>query len=546
MKYEILDTDALGRIGRLEYKEKQIITPNLIPVVHPYDNILKPSEIQNIGFNSVFTNAYILYQNREERQKAIEKGLNDYLNFNGLIATDSGAFQQYMYNKEDIKITPLEIEKFQENIGSNFPVILDIPVQPNDNYIQAKEKIELSIKRAKSNILRREKECCWMGPIHGGKFSDLLMKSSREMNKLDFGIYAIGGLVKYFLDYRFPEIIKILLTVKRNIIPSKPLHMFGLGLPQFFSIAVACGCDLMDSAAYILYAKEQRYFTLTTGTKNLEELKEFPCNCPICSKYTPKEIRQFENKKKIKLLALHNLYISISELKTIRQAIRDGNLWELIEERILAHPNLTDSLKNIIRNLDFIEIYEKIYKKHGRFFNSFQSYYRPIIVRYKQRLNNHYRIPKGVRFLIIIPELDLKGINSPSIKSWLDQIKNNKRIPREDIHIAFYSDFFGLIPFELSQTFPMGQYESINSKLLEYQTKSLPSTEIINSIISSSTEYEKIAFLTPKYFTNQYYEEEKFDNPYYKKIFERLKSKNNIPIRAFNTINEIINYFNQE
>ncbi|MFO7795984.1 MAG: tRNA guanosine(15) transglycosylase TgtA [Promethearchaeati archaeon] len=545
MKYEIFDTDALGRIGELEYKKKKLITPNLIPVVHPYDNILKPAEIQHIGFNCIFTNAYILYQNREERQKVLKQGLNEYLNFNGLIATDSGAFQQYMYNKEDINITPLEIEKFQEDIGSNFPVILDIPVQPNDNYIQAKEKIELSIERAKLNILRREKECCWMGPIHGGKYSDLLMKSSREMNKLDFEIYAIGGLVKYFLDYRFPEIINILLTVKRNITPSKPLHMFGLGLPQFFSIAVACGCDLMDSAAYILYAKEQRYFTLTTGTKNLDELKEFPCNCPICSKYTPKEIRQMENKKKIKLLALHNLYISISELKVVRQAIRDGNLWELIEERILAHPNLANSLKNIIRNLEFMEIYEKIYKKHGRFFNSFQSYYRPIIVRYKQRLNNRYRIPKGVKFLLIIPELDLKGINSPSINCWLDQIKNNEKIPREDIHIAFYSDFFGLIPLELSQTYPMGQYESINSKLLEYQTKFLPSSEIISLIINSSTEYEKIAFLTPKYFTNQYHEEEKFENPYYKKIFESLRSKNKIPISAFNTINEIINYFNQ-
>ncbi|GAH57138.1 unnamed protein product, partial [marine sediment metagenome] len=29
-------------------------------------------------------------------------------------------------------------------------------------------------------------------------------------------------------------------------------HMFGLGLPQYFSLAVACGCDLMDSRLYIL------------------------------------------------------------------------------------------------------------------------------------------------------------------------------------------------------------------------------------------------------------------------------------------------------
>ena len=198
MDYEILDNDALGRIGRLRNNNKELITPNLLPVIHPYNNLIEPSEIKRIGFNCIFTNAYILYKNEKLRNEALEKGLHQYLNYDGLIATDSGAFQQYMYNHENIQISSNDIEKFQENIGSNFPVILDLPVQPEDDFMVAKKKVNISLLRANDNIKRRTKECSWIGPIHGSEFSELLEKSTLEMSKLNFGIYAIGGLVKYF------------------------------------------------------------------------------------------------------------------------------------------------------------------------------------------------------------------------------------------------------------------------------------------------------------------------------------------------------------
>jgi len=144
-----------------------------------------------------------------------------------------------MYNDNKIEIKPEEIENFQERIASDFPVILDLPVQLEDTFEVAESKVLKTIKRAKENISRRENQnCYWIGPIHGGKFPDLLKKSSIEMSKLDFGIYAIGGLVKAFLQYQFELTLNMLLTVKKSIIPNKPLHMFGLGLPQFFSLAV--------------------------------------------------------------------------------------------------------------------------------------------------------------------------------------------------------------------------------------------------------------------------------------------------------------------
>ncbi|MBD3211106.1 MAG: tRNA guanosine(15) transglycosylase TgtA [Candidatus Lokiarchaeota archaeon] len=545
MEYELIDSEALGRIGKLNYKDYEVITPNLIPVVHPYDNIVKPALIKEIGFNCIFTNSYIIYQDEGKREKVLDRGLNDYLGFKGLIATDSGAFQQYMYNDKDIHITAEEIEKFQEDIGSDFPVILDIPVQPGDSFNQAQRKMETSLDRAKSNFQRRTKECCWIGPIHGAKYPELLEISSKEMSKLDFGIYAIGGLVKFFLDYRFDEVLKILLTVKRHIISNKPLHMFGLGLPQFFSLAVACGCDLMDSAAYILYAKENRYFTTSTGTKLLDDLKEFPCNCPICSKYTPDEVRRCDYSEKTRLLAMHNLYLSYTELKNIRQAIYDGNLWELIEQRVRSHPKLYECLSVIDKNLALFEKYEKIYKTHGRLFASIESIQRPIFMRYKKRIKSCYRIPKDVKYLIFLPELDIKGNNSPSIIKWLKDI-NNSTIQREKLHILFFSKFFGVIPIELIETYPMGQHEAISLSLIDKEEYIDEYIHIFIAIINTHKTSKKIAFLNPDTFINQFGEEEKFKDPLYERIFEALSSKYKIPVEEFRRINNIIDFFEKE
>ena len=194
MKWEISDFDALGRIGKLTINDKYMITPNLFPVVHPYKNIISTSELKEIGAQSVFTNAYIIYQNHDLREKVLKEGVHQHLKFDGVVATDSGAFQKYFYNKTHLEINAVDIEKFQEEIGSDFLVILDEPVQPDDDYKTTKIKIDTTIQRAKDNITRRKRPSSyWFGPIHGVKYPDLLKTCTLEMSKLDFGVYAIGG-----------------------------------------------------------------------------------------------------------------------------------------------------------------------------------------------------------------------------------------------------------------------------------------------------------------------------------------------------------------
>ena len=151
MNYEIIDVDALGRIGKLRVNNKELITPNLFPVVHPFKNLISTTDFKKIGAECLFTNSYIIYQNENLKKDILNQGIHNYLNFNGIIATDSGAFQQYMYNNNRIDIDAAEIERFQEKINSDFTVILDVPVQLDDDYLTAKEKVKTTIERAKDN-----------------------------------------------------------------------------------------------------------------------------------------------------------------------------------------------------------------------------------------------------------------------------------------------------------------------------------------------------------------------------------------------------------
>ncbi|MFX1389651.1 MAG: tRNA guanosine(15) transglycosylase TgtA [Promethearchaeota archaeon] len=548
MKWEVSDFDALGRIGKLTIKDKQMITPNLFPVVHPYKNILSTSDLKKLGAQCVFTNAYIIYKNENLRDEILKNGLHSHLNYDGIVATDSGAFQKYIYDKENLEIQPEDIEKFQEDIGTDFAVILDEPVQPDDDYETAKEKVDITIQRARDNLKRRIKDKChWFGPIHGANFDDLLKTSIIEMNKLDFDVYAIGGLVKSLLNYRFDLVIKILLNVKTNLVWNKPIHMFGLGLPQFFSLAVACGCDLMDSAAYILFAKENRYFTLSTGTRKLEELEEFPCHCPICCEYQPKEVLNFDEKIRTELIAKHNLYISFSELRTIRQAIKEGNLWELVEQRIRNHPSLAQASTVIKDYLPLFEKHEKLYKTHGRLYSTPESSQRPLIYRYESKLKNNYRVPEDVKFLIILPELDVKGEQSPSIRSYLELIDNNSIIPRTLIHIVLLSDFYGIIPLELSSTFPLGQYESVDLLKENVEIYENLYQKVESFFKNYSYHYLKCGILIPEDFTNQFNEIVQFSK---KKILrnlaEKLKTNFELEIESFDELDSLINFFKSD
>jgi 7-cyano-7-deazaguanine tRNA-ribosyltransferase len=259
--------------------------------------------------------------------------------------TDSGAYQILVYG--DVEVTPREIVEYQENIGSDIATILDIPTGWKVSEGCARQTVDETVKRAKEFFtFKTRQDILWVGPVQGGKYLDLVAKSAREMGKLPFQIHALGSPTEIMERYRFDTLADMIMTAKMHLPTEKPLHLFGAGHPFMFALAVSLGCDFFDSAAYSLYAKEGRYMT-ETGTFRLNELDYFPCACPKCVRATPKQVMELPPKEAQMFLAEHNLHTCAAELKRIKQAIRDGRLWEHLEMRAHGHPALFQAVKKL-------------------------------------------------------------------------------------------------------------------------------------------------------------------------------------------------------
>ncbi|MDY7081830.1 MAG: tRNA-guanine transglycosylase, partial [Halobacteria archaeon] len=167
-------------------------------------------------------------------------------------------------------------------------------------------------------------------------------------------------------------------AAKKGLGSDAPVHLFGAGHPMVFALAALVGCDLFDSAAYALYAKDGRYLT-PRGTKHVGELHELPCGCEICANHSPGELRD-----EFDLLAKHNLDVSLAEMRRVRQAIAEGNLYELVEQRCRSHPRLLDGLERLKRHVETLEKYDPASK--GTFFY-LGTAKRPEVLRHHERLD---------------------------------------------------------------------------------------------------------------------------------------------------------------
>lgn len=365
--FEIKDRDLAGRIAKLKTGHGTIETPTILPVVNPNKLTIAPNELAKYGAEALITNSYILW--KDFAQEALDQGVHNLLNFNGPIMTDSGAFQLMQYG--DIDVSNRDIIRFQEKIGVDMGVILDIPVSSQEKKDMARGVTE-TIKRAKeAQKHTRKSDVLWCGPVQGGVHLDLVRKSAKAMGKLDFAIHPIGSVVPLLVRYRFAPHMDIIRTAKEILPSNRPVHLFGAGHPMFFSFAVALGVDLFDSAAYSLYAQEGRYIT-QTGTEHIEELDYFPCSCPICSKYSPQQVR--ESPSRAKLLAEHNLYVTFEEIRTIKQAIREKTLWELLEIRARSHPSLVECMDRLIKDPDYFSKQDPLTKKHFFYLSDYSKH----------------------------------------------------------------------------------------------------------------------------------------------------------------------------
>ncbi|MEM2329535.1 MAG: tRNA guanosine(15) transglycosylase TgtA, partial [Candidatus Jordarchaeales archaeon] len=310
---------------------------------------------------------------------------------------------------------------------------------------------------------RRRSDILWVGPVQGSPYPDLAGMCAAKIGKMPFNVYAVGSVVQLMESYSFDALVDVVMAAKQNLPLEKPVHLFGAGHPMMFSLAVAMGIDLFDSAAYALYAREGRYMT-PHGTLSLSELKFFPCSCPICLEYTPQKLLKEPEDEREKLLATHNLYVSLSEVQAIRQAIVDGRLWELLEARSKSHPALLKGLRRLCEYSHFIARFTPSIKKRAIIFSSPESLRRPEVSFHLKKLDTLSK-PEEVDVLVILPEPSSRPFYRSRERKILEQNLNLPEPIKRKIQFVLKSSFFGIIPEEVEDVYPLSQHLGVPDPL---------------------------------------------------------------------------------
>ncbi len=270
------------------------------------------------------------------------------------------------------------------------------------------------------------------------------------------------------------EIIKI----REKIGYEKILYLPAISDPSNLSLLTYLGIDLFDSTNAIIKARKKFMF-FSDGNKKINDLKENPCTCPICIrlKKKPKDMI-FEE------ILYHNYYMLFSEIKKIRNCIRQNNLRDLVEKRVKSSPHLTSVLRTLDEKYyDFLEEKTPLIENNTLNATTIESLNRPEIKRFQNRVIDRYKKPKSAKILLLLPCSAKKPYSFSKSHNFFRralQSTNNSNL----IHELIITSPMGIVPRELELIYPASNYdipvtgtwfedekEMINSLLTKYIKK---------------------------------------------------------------------------
>lgn len=343
--FEILNEDGGARKGSMKVDDKRVKTPLFMPVATKGTvKTLISEDLEELRVQALISNMYHLLL--KPGIEVIEEagGLHDFMNWDGLIFTDSGGFQMIRSDfeskvtskgvtissgKEDktYEITPEKCIELQDRIGSDVAMCLDYcPPYPSD-----RGELEKSVIRTREWAERcREKGDNIFGISQGGTVPELRKESCRDIVDLDFEGNAIGGL-----SIGEPtEVMYENTQVSTKVFPkNKPRYFMGLGSPIDILECIDRGVDIFDSAYPTRNARHGTIFTRNGKIRmDKSEFKKDSnpidpdCECPACKNYTRSYIHHLckaEEMSWMRLTTLHNIKFMMDLMKGAREAIEE-------------------------------------------------------------------------------------------------------------------------------------------------------------------------------------------------------------------------------
>ena len=366
------NTDSQARLGRLYTHHGTVETPVFMPVgTQATVKSMSPLEMEQLGCEILLSNTYHL--NERPGADLIEKngGLHQFMGWDHSILTDSGGYQVFSLANRNIItdegvsfkshldgsqhfLGPREAMDIQRKLGSDIMMVFDeCPPHPcKKDYACQAVKRTLNWAAICKDAPRNKGQLTF-GIVQGGVFSDLRKLCAKELSKMDFEGYAIGGVSVGEPD---DLIIKGVQDSIKYLPSNKPRYLMGVGEMAQMIESIALGVDMFDCVLPTRLARngtvctrKGRYPVKAAVYANDKRPLESGCSCYTCKNFTRSYIRHLLNVKEIlglRLITMHNLHCYFEFFRDIRESISDGTFSQFKE---VFHANYSSILSEHLK-----------------------------------------------------------------------------------------------------------------------------------------------------------------------------------------------------
>lgn len=377
-------TGRLGRTGVITTPHGAIPTPAFIPVgTKATVKAVLPESVKDFGAQAVLANAYHLYLQPGPEVIDEAGGVGEFMNWSGPTFTDSGGFQVLSLgvgfkkvlamdadtvqaddvmaeNKDRLalvdddgvtfkshldgsmhRFTPEVSMQVQHQIGADIIFAFDECTTLLNTREYQEKSLDRTFQWAKRCITEHQKLTqqrshrpyqMLFGVIQGAQYEDLRRKAARDLSKLDFDGFGIGGA----LDKN--QLGTIVSWVNDELPAAKPRHLLGIGEPDDLFVGVENGADTFDCVAPARIARTGTIFsrngrlniTIAAYKQDFSPVEE-GCPCYTCTNYTKAYLNHLFRAKEMMastLATIHNEFFIVQLVAKMRETILDGTFFD--------------------------------------------------------------------------------------------------------------------------------------------------------------------------------------------------------------------------
>ena len=319
---------------------------------------MSPRELEELNVQIILGNTYHLFL--RPGPELIEKagGLHQFEDWRHPILTDSGGFQVFsLSNLRKMKpdgvefashidgtrffLGPRESMAIQRALGSDIVMSFDECTPYPCKYEDAAKSLDVTLRwelMSREQKLKDHQQL--FGIVQGSTYRDLRERSAKELVKIGFDGYSIGGLSVGESEETMFECLE---WVTPLLPKDQPRYLMGVGTPEQIYEGVRRGVDMFDCVMPTRLARHGSAFVRggkTIPVKAGKYREDFTpvdpgCSCYCCTHFTKAYVRHLMNVNEIlgiRLITLHNIHYFMDLTKRIREHIAAGTLNDMASE----------------------------------------------------------------------------------------------------------------------------------------------------------------------------------------------------------------------